>query len=259
MGLTFTLSNGCSSQDGPRADRKTYAAGKFYPANADSLKAQLSQLFREAKPQTVKNIQAIICPHAGYVFSGIVAASSFSQVDPEKSYDNIFIIGSSHTASFMGASVYNAGDYMTPLGKVSVNIQLANELIKSDPVFSYVYDADLNEHSLEVQVPFLQYHMKKPFRIVPIVIGSQSPQTCKRLAQVLKPYFNEKNLFVISSDFSHYPTYNDARTTDKATCDAILTNNPDALMTVLRDYEKKNIRSSRDYIGAIYGDCDLRC
>jgi hypothetical protein len=241
MGLTFTLSNGCSSQDGPKQDRKPYAAGRFYPANADSLQTQLSQLFRDAKPPTVKNLQAIICPHAGYVFSGIVAASSFNQVDPDKTYDNIFIIGSSHTASFMGASVYNVGDYVTPLGKVPVNIQLANELIKSNPVFSYVYDADLNEHSVEAQVPFLQYHMKKPFRIVPIIIGSQSAQTCKRIAQALKPYFNEKNLFVISSDFSHYPAYNDAKTTDKATCDAILTNNPDALMKVLGDYEKKNI------------------
>jgi len=241
MGLTFTLNNGCSSQEGPKSDRKPYAAGKFYPADQDSLRTQLSHLFRDAKPQTAKHVQAVICPHAGYVFSGIVAASSFNQIDPDKTYDNIFIIGSSHTASFMGASIYNIGDYVTPLGKVPVNIQLANELIKSNPVFSYVYDADLNEHSLEVQVPFLQYHMKKPFRIVPIVIGSQSAQTCKRIAQALKPYFNETNLFVISSDFSHYPPYNDAKTTDKATCDGILTNNPDALMKVLSEYEKKNI------------------
>jgi len=122
-----------------------------------------------------------------------------------------------------------------------VNIQLANELIKSNPVFSYVYNADLNEHCIEVEVPFLQYHMKKPFKIVPIVIGSQSNQTCKRIAEALKPYFNDKNLFVISSDFSHYPQYNDAKTTDKATCDAIIQNNPDALLKVLGDYEKKNI------------------
>jgi AmmeMemoRadiSam system protein B/AmmeMemoRadiSam system protein A len=241
MGLTFSLNNGCSSQEGPKTDRKPYAAGRFYPANPDSLRTQLSQLFRDAKPHTVQHVQAVICPHAGYVFSGIVAASSINQIDPDKTYDNIFIIGSSHQASFMGASIYNIGDYITPLGKVPVNIQLANELIKSNPVFSYVYDADLNEHSLEAQVPFLQYHMKKPFRIVPIVIGSQSAQTCKRIAQALKPYFNENNLFVISSDFSHYPPYDYAKTTDKATCDAILTNNPDVLIKLLSDYENKNI------------------
>ena len=241
MGLTFNLSNSCSSQEGPKTDRKPAAAGKFYPAVADTLRAQLSELFRNAKPRNSVKLQAVICPHAGYVFSGTVAASGINQIDPDKVYDNIFIIGSSHQASFMGASIYNKGDYVTPLGKVAVNIQLANELIKANPVFSYVYDADLNEHSLEVQVPFLQYHIKKPFRIVPIVIGSQSTQTCKRIAQALKPYFNDNNLFVISTDFSHYPPYNDARSTDKATCDAIITNNPDALIKVLDENEKKNI------------------
>ncbi len=241
MGLTFNLSNSGSSQEGPKTDRKPAAAGKFYPAGADTLKAQLTELFRNAKPRSAANLQAVICPHAGYVFSGAVATSGINQIDPDKVYDNIFIIGSSHQASFMGASIYNKGDYMTPLGKVPVNIKLANELIKANPVFSYVYDADLNEHSLEVQVPFLQYHLKKSFRIVPIVIGSQSAQTCKRIAQALKPYFNDKNLFVISTDFSHYPPYNDAKSTDKATCDAIITNNPDALMNVLGEYEKKNI------------------
>ncbi len=241
MGLSFTFSNGCSSQEGPKTDRKPAAAGKFYPANPDTLRAQLAELFRSAKPRTTQNLQAVICPHAGYVFSGTVAASGINQVDPDKTYDNIFIIGSSHQASYMGASIYSKGDYVTPLGKVAVNIRLANELIKSNPVFSYVYNADLNEHSLEVQVPFLQYHMKKPFKIVPILLGSQSEQTCKRIAQALKPYFNGNNLFIVSSDFSHYPPYNEAKSTDKATCDAILTNNPDDLMKVLGDYEKKNI------------------
>lgn len=241
MALTFAFNSSCSSQEGPKTDRKPAVAGKFYPANPDTLRAQVSELFRNARIRTARNLQAVICPHAGYVFSGIVAASGINQVDPDKMYDNIFIIGSSHQASFMGASIYNKGDYVTPLGKVTVNIALADELIKSNPVFSYVYDADLNEHCVEVEVPFLQYHMKKPFKIVPIVIGSQSTQTCKRIAQALKPYFNEHNLFVVSSDFSHYPPYNDAKSTDKATCDAILTNNPDALMKVLEDYEKKNV------------------
>lgn len=241
MGLTSMFSHSGSSQEGPKTDRSMAAAGRFYPANADSLKAQLASLFRYAKPRTAVNIQAVISPHAGYVFSGGVAASAFNQIDPDKTYDNIFIIGSSHQASFMGASVYNKGDYLTPLGKVPVNLQLANELIKASPVFSFVREADLGEHSLEVQVPFLQYHMKKAFRIVPIVIGSQSKESCQKIAQALKPYFNEKNLFVISTDFSHYPKYEEAKSADKATCDAIIKNDPNALLSFLDDYEKKNI------------------
>ncbi len=241
MGLTFMFNQSSSSGEGPKTDRNPAAAGRFYPASPDTLKAQLASLFRYAKPRATINLQAVISPHAGYVFSGGVAASAFNQIDPEKSYDNIFIIGSSHQATFMGASIYNKGDYLTPLGKVAVNIELANELIKANPVFSFVREADLSEHSLEVQVPFLQFHMKKPFRIVPIVIGSQSRESCKKIAMALKPYFNGKNLFVISTDFSHYPKYEEAETADKATCDVILKNNPAALMNFLDAYEKKNI------------------
>lgn len=83
--------------------------------------------------------------------------------------------------------------------------------------------------------------MKKAFRIVPIVIGSQSKESCRKIAQALKPYFNPKNLFVISTDFSHYPSYDEAGKADKATCDAILKNDPELLMKFLDSYEKKNI------------------
>jgi len=104
MALTFSFQGKSSPQESPKTDRQPAVAGKFYPASQDSLRAQLSDLFHTAKPRTVKNLQAVICPHAGYVFSGPVAASGINQVDPDKVYDNIFIIGSSHQVSFMGAS-----------------------------------------------------------------------------------------------------------------------------------------------------------
>jgi len=85
-------------------DRPTAAAGSFYPSNPVELRTLLSTLFANAKPVTAKDVVAIICPHAGYEFSGTVAASSFNQLDPEKQYDNIFLIGSSHHVAFMGAS-----------------------------------------------------------------------------------------------------------------------------------------------------------
>jgi len=243
MGIMFTFNQGCSSQDSNEKliDRKPAVAGQFYPSDPVILRETLTGLFSRAKPRTMEKVAAVISPHAGYVFSGIVAASSFNQIDPDMEYDNIFVIASSHQVSFMGASIYNIGDYMTPLGNVPVNISLASKLIKENPVFSYNPDADRNEHSLEVQIPFLQYHMKKAFRIIPIVIGSQSANSCKKIAEALKPYFTPKNLFVISTDFSHYPSYNDAKSTDQATCDAILSNTPDKLLSFLSDYKKNDI------------------
>jgi len=248
MLLVFTLScfimSGCHPQNNAplkQGDRPPAVAGSFYPSDPEELKKMLADLFAKAKPASVKNVQAIICPHAGYVFSGIVAASSFNQIDPLKKYDNIFVIGSSHRVSFMGASIYTQGDYVTPLGHVTINTELAKKLIKENPVFIFNPDADKSEHSVEVQIPFLQYHMKNGIRIVPIILGTQSEQTCQKIAQALKPYFNENNLFVISSDFSHYPSYSDAQANDKRTCDAIITGSPDNLMRVLKDNEQKDI------------------
>lgn len=249
MLLVITLScfimSGCHPQNNEPAkkqvDRQPAVAGSFYPSDPDELKKMLADLFSKAKPASVKNVQAIICPHAGYIFSGIVAASSFNQVDPKKKFDNIFVIGSSHRVAFMGASVYTLGDYVTPLGHVPVNTEIANKLIKENPFFMYNPDADRSEHSVEVQIPFLQYHMKNGIRIVPIVLGTQSEQTCRKIAGALKPYFNENNLFVISTDFSHYPSYTEAQSNDKRTCDAILTGSGEKLMKVLKENDQKDI------------------
>jgi hypothetical protein len=244
--LIFVLiESGCRSQESKTipalVDRPMAAAGSFYPSDPAELRALLGNLFSKAKPASAKDVIAIICPHAGYEFSGVVAASSYNQLDPGKQYDNVFIIGSSHHIAFMGASIYNVGDYQTPLGKIKVNIDLANKLIKENAVFSYNPDADRNEHSIEVQVPFLQYYLKKSFTLVPIILGTQSTESCRKIARALKPYLNGNNLFVISSDFSHYPPYNDALVVDKNTCDAILTNQPDRLLSTLKENEEKNV------------------
>ena len=236
--------NGCNSQNekliNQPVDRPMAAAGKFYPADPTILKSMLSNLFSQAKPKSVDHVVAIICPHAGYEFSGVVAASSYNQLPANQQYDNIFIIGSSHQVSFQGASIYNIGDYLTPLGKVKVNTELATKLINENPVFTFNPEADKGEHSIEVQIPFLQYHLKKSFSIVPIVLGTQSEQSCKKIAQALKPYMKENNLFVFSSDFSHYPSYDEAVAVDKKTCDAIQSNSPKNLLNTIKENERKD-------------------
>ena len=193
------LCTDCQSQ-GEHIDRQPAVAGSFYPAAREELHAALKQLFSIAVPsKEIKNIIAVISPHAGYVFSGTVAASAFSQIDPAQEYENIFILGSSHYISFEGASIYSQGNFITPLGTVMVNTELADQLIKNNSIFSNRTDAHAREHSLEVQLPFLQYRLKKNFKIIPIILGTQSQETCRRIAKALQPFLNTKNLFVVST------------------------------------------------------------
>lgn len=222
--------------------RQPVVSGSFYPANAQNLKSQLEQLFNQTENKVVnKNIAALIVPHAGYVFSGQVAASAYAKIDPDKLFSRIFIIGTSHHVLLNGASIYNQGDYETPLGKVNVDVELANQLINRNNLFTYNPAAHTKEHSIEVQLPFLQFRIKKPFKIVPIIIGTQSPENCKKLAEILEPFFTSENLFVISSDFSHYPSYENSVKIDKITGDAVSSNSPQKFMEALESNEKMNI------------------
>jgi len=219
-------------------NRTPYVAGQFYPGNKDALEKILESLFKEGKSLLInkneEKLRAIIVPHAGYIFSGVVAASAYNQINPDTEYERIFIIGSSHRTYFDGASIYNLGHYETPLGTVTVDLEIANDLINKYKEFTYRQDAEVGEHTIEVQLPFLQYKLKKDIKIVPIIIATQNPITCKLIAEHLKPYFNDKNLFVISTDFSHYPSYNDAIKVDKFTYEAILSNSSSKLLTTLK-------------------------
>ncbi len=233
----------CTGQDKTKLiTREPVVAGSFYSSNAQQLETQLAAFFNATEDkETNENIAAIIVPHAGYVFSGEVAASAYAKIDPEKEYSRIFVIGTSHHELMNGASIYNQGDYETPLGVVKVDIELANQIIKNNKLFKFNAAAHDREHSIEVQLPFLQYHFKKPFKIVPIIISTRSAPTCQNIAEVLNPYFNENNLFVISSDFSHYPNYSDAVKTDKATAAAIETNSPEYFANTINSTAEKNI------------------
>jgi AmmeMemoRadiSam system protein B/AmmeMemoRadiSam system protein A len=238
--ILLLFSQGCNSQN--LQNRKAAVAGSFYSSDPEVLKADLRKFFSQAKPCTsTGNVLAIISPHAGYVFSGVVAASAFNQIDKNKKYDNIFVIGSSHYVAFDGAAIYNKGNFETPLGTVQVNIDLANKLINDYDVFIYNDQAHTNEHSLEVQLPFLQYLLKDNFRIVPILLGTHSTDICYKIAEALLPYFNENNLFVISSDFSHYPAYKDACTVDRQTAEAIKSNSVEKFAEVINSTMEKNV------------------
>ena len=223
-------------------DRQPFAAGKFYPGDKDTLEIILSQLFARCKKSPGNwNVRAIISPHAGYQFSGEVAASAFSAIPKDAVYKNIFIIGSSHVMYFNGASVYNCGDYITPLGKVPVNKEIANKLINDNKVFKFPMSAHIQEHSIENQLPFIQYYFKVIPTIVPVIIGTDDENTVKKVAEALRPWFTPENLFVISSDFSHYPSYKDANENDKLTALSIISGDPKTFLKTLSDNSAKQI------------------
>jgi AmmeMemoRadiSam system protein B/AmmeMemoRadiSam system protein A len=225
------------------SDRQPYAAGRFYPQDKETLDRDLTALFQKCKKNSVGDgrIRAIISPHAGYVFSGETAASAFSCVPEDAMYKNIFIIGSSHVMAFDGASIYYSGDYITPLGKVTVDKEIAARLRKNK-VFDFPETAHIKEHSLEVQMPFIQHYFRKSPPVIPIIIGTNNIKTIKLIAEALKPWFTPDNLFVISSDFSHYPPYKDAVETDRKTALSIVSGDPEVFIKTLKDNSSEKIK-----------------
>jgi len=228
--------------DFANSDRHPAVAGQFYPADAVKLEMELSRLFDEAAPKKHEQVRAVIAPHAGYVFSGRIAASSFNQIDTSVTYRRVFILGSSHHFRFEGASVYCGGDFIMPYGTEKVDTELGRELTEKYPaLFSDYRAAHFKDHSIEVQLPFLYYQLKGNYKIVPIILGTAYPDICREIAMALKPFLNPDNLFVISTDFSHYPQYDDALKVDEDTKNAILTGKPNVLRTNLADLAQKNI------------------
>ena len=210
-----------SSQPESQKVRKPAVAGSFYPATEKEIRTQSAGWFRPAPDGPAP--QALIVPHAGYVFSGEVAAAAISRIPPGHAYKRIFLLGPSHRVGFAGASVdtfYAAAQ--TPLGQVPIDVALGEELIRAGAgTFLCRRDAHDGEHCLEVQLPLLQMHLGELPPIVPIVIGTQRLNILEQIADVLEPYFNGENLFIVSSDFSHYPAYEDAKKSDLFLAEAI--------------------------------------
>ena len=222
--------------------RKPAVAGSFYADDAKELRQDVRDCFSQCKNPVMEHVQAVIVPHAGYVFSGITAASAFAAIHPEAEYEHIFLLGPSHHV-YLGKASINEGAsaYATPLGEVAVDTALCRDLMAKSDAFTYVPAAHESEHCLEVELPFLQYHMKKMPPIVPIIIATQELSTLKEIASCLKPYLNERNLFVISSDFSHYPAYMDAKLVDGLTKDSIMTGKTEAFVNATLHNQELNI------------------
>ena len=196
--------------------RPATQANRFYDGDPTRLSEEVDHfLARHEGSESEQDVAAIIVPHAGYYYSGNVAAKAYMQLNPEKPLKRIFLLGPSHHAWLNGASVNTQADfYATPLGQVKVDQETARQLTEADEVFTYQEEVHAQEHCLEVQLPFLQRRLGEVPPIVPIVIATNDFGRLKQIASVLRPFFNKENLFVISSDFSHYPCYEDAISVD---------------------------------------------
>ena len=243
------MMNACDGQTKQAVIRPATQANRFYTGDAEELREEVdSFLSLHKKSRVFENVAAVIVPHAGYYYSGNVAASAYMSIDAKKPYKRIFLLGPSHHEWLDGASVNTEADYYaTPLGDVKVDVETADKLTE-DSVFFYRPEAHDREHCLEVQLPFLQRRFGEHLPpIVPIIISTNDYQKLKRMAEVLKPYFTEENLFVISSDFSHYPDYEDACEVDARTGKAIETGLVEEFIAIIEANErlgKRNLATS---------------
>ena len=225
--------------------RPATQSNRFYTGDARDLGEEVdSFLSLHAKDKQYEHVAALIVPHAGYYFSGNVAAAAYQSIPDDVHYKRIFLLGPSHHEWLDGASVNTEFDYYnTPLGNVKVDVDTAQKLIETDSVFSYQPKAHDREHCLEVQLPFLQRRFDDVPPIVPIIISTNDFRKLQRIAEILKPYLTEDNLFVVSSDFSHYPSYEDACQVDALTGKAVESGDVERFIAQLEENARSGVRN----------------
>ncbi|MBN2244998.1 MAG: AmmeMemoRadiSam system protein B [Candidatus Aminicenantes bacterium] len=212
-------------------------AGKFYDSRPTILSAQIDAFLDNAANITPPSgeIKAIIVPHAGYTYSGQVAAFAYRLVHG-KEIDSVVVLGTSHRYGFKGCSIYSDGGYKTPLGVTEIDRKLAKE-IAANSGFDFIPQAHSQEHSIEVQIPFIQKVLPDA-KIVPIVVGFPSEKTITSLATALEKSLQDKKaLVVVSTDMSHFYSHEKASEIDGKTISLISSFNSDELIKRLENGE----------------------
>jgi len=228
--LAGSIALACAAADGYAEDiHKAVVAGSFYPAESVVLAQQVDRYLEEAVPQKIDGeIAAIISPHAGYIYSGPVAAYGYKAISGRR-YDTVVIIGQSHSLVFDGVAALEKDLYETPLGRVAIDRDFVKKLLRAEKVTMVSKPGAFDEeHSVDVQIPFLQRSLKD-FKIVPLVIGRADYNTCKGLARGLIRVIKESGkrvLIVASTNLSHYHKYEDAVVKDQATMSEIMNYDP---------------------------------
>jgi AmmeMemoRadiSam system protein B len=212
-------------------NRRPAVAGQFYPGDKKELEKQLKKLIDES--QKKEKVIAAVSPHAGYIYSGMVAGSVYSRIQiPE----NVIIIGPNHSGIGAPASLMAEGEWEMPFGNVQINTELSQLILEQSQYLRNDAAGHLREHSLEVQVPFLQY-LKSDFSLVPISLMRMDCKICEdagnAIAQAIKQY-KEDVLIVASTDMSHYLSHDYATKMDRKAIDEVLALNPKGLYDTVK-------------------------
>ncbi len=236
--------NSCKSQTiNPDDDlvRKPAVAGQFYSADSIMLTNQIKVFLKNAKPRKIDSVIALIVPHAGYIYSGQIDADAYNQVKGNN-YDLVIILGTNHTtAGFSGISIYPRGAFAIPIGRAEIDNKIAAELINKDKDITTDLSVHKNEHSIEVQIPFIKFLFPQA-KILPVIIGEPDINMCTRFGIALSELVKDKKVLIVaSSDLSHYPRFDDAVKVDNNTLKTIARLNPEEIVNVMQNQLDKNI------------------
>jgi hypothetical protein len=210
----------------PGKVRPAAVAGRFYPSDPVELRALITDLLAQVPPVTGPAPKALIAPHAGYAYSGPIAASAYAQLVPARDQiKRIVLFGPSHYVAFDGLATTSAEAFATPLGIVPVDVEAVRE-VRLLPQVRELDEAHAREHSLEVQLPFLQCVLGG-FTLVPLAVGEATPEEISEVFDTL--WDGPETRFVVSSDLSHYYDFQTARRLDRATAKAIEALKPAAI------------------------------
>jgi len=223
--------------------RRPSVAGQFYEGTRVALASQIEGCFRHrlgpgkipvVNREGKRCISALISPHAGYMFSGPVAANGFYALASDGPVEEFIIVGPNHTGVGSGVSIMREGTWRTPLGEVSIDSGLADKIRSESTLIDVDEPAHAMEHSIEVQLPFLQSLFGSDFRFVPICMMMQDLQTSREVGSAIGHAATGMNLIIIaSSDMTHYESHERAVTKDQAAIDAILKLDEELLQAVV--------------------------
>ncbi|MCD6162133.1 MAG: AmmeMemoRadiSam system protein B [candidate division Zixibacteria bacterium] len=207
--------------------RQPAVAGSFYPGEPSELAKMIAQMMSQVdKPSIAGDIVGLVAPHAGYIYSGLVASYAYKTIQGME-YKDVIVIGPSHAEAFSGAAVYNGDAYQTPLGIININKELSRKIASNSKLVQlsdkgHHLTTRGGEHSLEVQLPFLQTVLGN-FELTAIVMGSQDMQTCRGLAEsIFEACKGRKDVLIVaSSDLSHFHSYDTAIALDSRVADLI--------------------------------------
>ena len=218
-------------------------AGQFYPSDPKELLASIEECFTGKlgpgrKPGTISGpaIRGLVAPHAGYMYSGPVAAHGYLQCSGLEGLRLIIIVGPNHWGIGSGVATFQEGTWRTPLGGVEVDAEAAKALVEAAGLVDFDESPHRQEHSIEVQVPFLQYVCREGFKILPISMALQDQETATTVGRALGRLVNGRNdtLLIASSDLTHYEPHETAQKKDADLIGTVLELNVERFYTVLR-------------------------